>query len=196
MIYLHIFTEEPSIEKVFNAVLPKLLNADEVHFKIYPHQGKSDLEHALRTTLPSISKIPNSRILITRDQDLYDCKNLKQQLNDIVKDACNCPYLIRIVCRELEAWFLGDMNAVKQAYPRFEPDKYQNSSKFRDVDTIQSPNERLKEIIPDYEKFDNLPKNEVAARVAKYLTLDNNFTINRSPSFQNTMQAIQRLVSL
>lgn len=195
MIFLHIFTEEPSIEKVFNIVLPKVLNLAEVCFKVYPHQGKNDLERALRTTVPAISKMPNSRILITRDQDLYNCTELKQNLNDIIKDNCKCPYLIRIVCRELEAWFLGDMNAVKQAYPRFEPSKYQNSSKFRDVDIVQSPNERLREIIPDYEKLDNLPKNEVAERIAPYLSLDNEFTSNKSPSFQHTMRAIQRLVS-
>jgi len=193
VIYLHIFTEEPSIEKVFNVILPKLLNSDNVHFRVYAHQGKDDLMHALRTTLPTISKIPNSRILITRDQDLYNCLELKQQINDIIKDKCKSPYLIRIICRELEAWFLGDMNAIQRAYPRFEPSKYQNSSKFRDVDIIHSPNERLKEIIPDYEKLDNLPKNEVAERIAPYLTIDNEFTFNKSPSFQNTLNAIQKL---
>jgi hypothetical protein len=87
------------------------------------------------------------------------------------------------------------MNAVKQAYPRFEPSKYQNSSKFRDVDIVQSPNERLREIIPDYEKLDNLPKNEVAERIAPYLSLDNEFTLNKSPSFQHTMRAVQKLAS-
>ena len=118
---------------------------------------------------------------------------MKQQINDIIKDKCKSPYLIRIICRELEAWFLGDMNAIQRAYPRFEPSKYQNSSKFRDVDIIHSPNERLKEIIPDYEKLDNLPKNEVAERIAPYLTIDNEFTFNKSPSFQNTLNAIQKL---
>lgn len=195
MIFLHIFTEEPSIEKVFNTILPKLLDVENVSFRVYAHQGKNDLEHALRTTLPTISKIPNSRILITRDQDLYDCKELKQSLDNIVKNNCASSYFIRIICRELEAWFLGDMSAIQQAYPRFEASRYQNGSKFRDIDKIQSPNVRLKEIIPDYQSLDHLPKNETAERISPFLSLDNNFTSNKSPSFQNTMKAIQKLVS-
>ncbi len=194
MIFLHIFTEEPSIEKVFNSILPKLLDVESVNYRVYPHQGKNDLEHALRTTLPIISKIPNSRILITRDQDLCDCKELKLKLDAIVKDNCACPYFIRIICRELEAWFLGDMIAIQQAYPRFDASRHQNSSKFRDIDKIQSPNVRLKEIIPDYQSLDNFPKNETAERISPFLSLDNNFALNKSLSFKNTMQAIQKLI--
>jgi hypothetical protein len=73
MTFLHVFTEEESARRVFDIILPKIL-PDGIYFKVYSHQGKNDLEKALRTTLPTISKIPGSRILITRDQDSADCK--------------------------------------------------------------------------------------------------------------------------
>lgn len=76
MICLHIFPEEPSAKILFEAILPELVS-ENVTFRIYPHQGKQDLEHALRKTIPTISKIPGSRILITRDQDSADCKDVK-----------------------------------------------------------------------------------------------------------------------
>ncbi len=72
MITFHVFTEERSAKNVFDELLPKILH-ENVNFRIYPHQGKQDLERALRTTLPTISKLPGSKILITRDQDNEDC---------------------------------------------------------------------------------------------------------------------------
>ncbi len=63
---LHVFTEEPSCKNVLGILLPKIL-PEEVEFRIYPHQGKQDLERALSTTLPAISRIPDSKIIILRD---------------------------------------------------------------------------------------------------------------------------------
>ena len=83
MTFLHIFTEEPSLKIVLETILPKILS-EEVHFQIYSHQGKQDLEKALTKTLPTISKIPGSKILVTRDQDSSDCKELKQNLLQII----------------------------------------------------------------------------------------------------------------
>ncbi|PIQ21169.1 MAG: hypothetical protein COW65_10695 [Cytophagales bacterium CG18_big_fil_WC_8_21_14_2_50_42_9] len=189
MITLHVFTEEPSAKNVFEIILPKIL-PEGVLFSIYPHQGKQDLERALRTTVPSISKIPGSRILITRDQDSADCKELKLKLTELVKDTCKSPYLIRILCRELESWFLGDLNAINQAYPRMKPESYASKAEFRNVDNMQSPNRYLLKILPDYEGRDNLPKLEVSENIAPFLDLEN----NTSSSFRYTIQGIKKLI--
>jgi hypothetical protein len=135
MITLHVFTEEPSAKNVFDVLLPKLLPED-VSFRVYPHQGKRDLESALRKSLPSISKIPGSRILITRDQDSADCTDVKGGISEIIDNSCKCDYLIRIACKELESWILGDLEAIKSAYPRFKPELHLTKSDFRNVDHI------------------------------------------------------------
>lgn len=76
MTTLHIFTEEPSAKKVFDIILPKLL-PQNVSYRVYPHQGKQDLGKALKDSVPTISKIPGSKIIITRDHDSSDCKQVR-----------------------------------------------------------------------------------------------------------------------
>lgn len=188
---IHIFTEEASAKKTFEAILPKILPND-VAFRVYSHQGKQDLEKALKTTVPSISRIPGSRILITRDQDNDDCTKVKEKFINAIKGKCSCPFFIRIICKELEAWFLGDLNSIKNAYSRFKPEAYQNKSDFRNVDKINQPNRYLLKIIPEYSGRETLPKIEVSETISPFLNIDS----NSSESFNNTISAIQRLVEL
>lgn len=186
---LHVFTEEPSAQNVFEIILPKLLPAN-VFFRVYSHQGKQDLEKALKTTLPSISKIPGARILITRDQDNADCVDVKANLKNIIGQNCKCTYFVRIVCTELESWFLGDLNAVKMAYPRLKPEHYISKADFRNVDTITKPNKTLLKILPEYNDREHLPKLEVSESIAPHLNFENNSSI----SFNQTISAIRKLV--
>ncbi|AEI50529.1 DUF4276 family protein [Runella slithyformis] len=191
MITLHVFTEEPSAKNVFEAILPRIL-PDNVQFRIYPHQGKQDLEKALSKTIPQISKLPGAKILITRDQDDSDCLDLKKKIDNILKGNCECEYFIRIVCRELESWFLGDLNAVSMAYPRLKPEHYQTKANFKNVDKITSPNQLLLKIIPEYKNRNTLPKLEASERIAPYLDLE----INNSTSFIHTLEAIKKLTQI
>ena len=87
MIILHVFTEEPSCKNVLDIVLPKIL-PENISFRIHAHQGKQDLEKALQYTLPKISRIPDSKILILRDQDNEDCKGVKNRLKEIADLSC------------------------------------------------------------------------------------------------------------
>ena len=168
MITLHIFTEEVSAKNVFDAILPKILS-ESVSYRIYPHQGKQDLENALRTSLPSISKIPGSKVLITRDQDSADCRIVKNDIQRILDDNCHCDYSIRIVCKELESWFLGDSEAIKKAFPRFKPEQYRSKRNIRNVDKITNPSKYLLKIIPDYTNNKKLPKLAVSENIAGFL---------------------------
>jgi hypothetical protein len=188
MITLHVFTEEASAKNVFQVLLPKII-PETVYFRIYPHQGKKDLEKALQKSLPSISRIPGSKILVTCDQDSSDCKNVKENLESLFSNNCQCDYLIRITCKELESWFLGDLEAVQLAYPRFKPDHHQNKAEFRNVDKISEPNKFLLRIIPEYASRDSLPKLETSENISRHLDI----TRNKSKSFNSTISAIKRL---
>ncbi len=185
---IHIFTEELSLKKVLEVILPKILPND-VSFRIYAHQGKQDLEQALKSTLPSLSKMPDSCILVTIDQDKDDCVALKNELFETIKDDCGCDFKIRIVCRELEAWFLGDMNAMEKAYPRFKAEQYVNKKGYRNIDKIEKPSKHILKLIPELSKQESLPKLEVSQSIAKYLDVNN----NNSVSFRHTIDAIKKL---
>jgi len=191
MTVLHIFTEEPSLKKVFDVILPKIL-PEQVLFRIYPHQGKQDLEKALTHTIPSISKIPGSKILITRDQDTDDCKKVKSELMNLVMNNCHCDYYVRIICKELESWFIGDLKAVESAFPRFKASQFENKSKYRNVDKISKPSAELLRLIPEFNNKRFLPKLEVSEKIAIHMNPEN----NKSKSFSHTITAIKKLTGV
>ena len=69
------------------------------------------------------------KIVVLIDEDREDCLKLKKQLEDIAisaglipKSSCqkykSFQVLNRIVVEELEAWFFGDVQAIRQAYPK------------------------------------------------------------------------------
>ena len=186
---LHVFTEEASFKEFSLHLFARLI--PDVDVRIYSHQGKQDLEKALQTTLPTISKIPDARILVTRDQDSDDCRDLKQRLLDIIAGKCFCVCKIRIVCRELECWMLGDLKAIAKAYPRFKPEKYQYKADFKEVDMIADAPERLLRIIPELKQNKRLPKMAFANQVAPYMNVDT----NKSVSFGHFITAIRQLTS-
>ena len=185
---LYIFTEELSAKNVFDIILPQIL-PQNVSFNVFSHQGKQDLIKALRTTIPTISKIQGAKILITHDQDSADCKEIKKKLKDVINEKCHCDFFIRIVCKELESWFLGDLEAVEKAYPRFKSSQYKDKANMRDVDSIVNPSYYLCRVI--YSQNKKLPKIEVSQKISPFLTIEN----NTSTSFQHTISAIKQLVN-
>lgn len=190
MISLHVFTEEASAKILFDILLPKIL-PENTTYRIYAHQGKQDLEKALKDTVPSISKIPGARILITRDQDFEDCIKVKKTLIDLLNNKCNCDYFVRVICKELEAWFIGDMKAIEKAYPRFKTEKHKNKSELKDSDNIDYPSKVLLKLIPELSDKKYLPKLEVAGKITPYIDLEK----NTSKSFQNTLKSIKILTT-
>ena len=109
---LVVLVEEPSMEAFLNDLLPRVIG-DRAHFKIIPHQGVADLERSLPRKLRAW-RDPNARFLIIRDNDRGDCLARKRKLVDLcIAAGRQDRFLVRIVCQELEAWFLGDMAALQ-----------------------------------------------------------------------------------
>ncbi len=187
---LYIYTEEQSAEKCFESFLPKVV-LDSERFKIFSHGGRENLLQALKKTLPSVSKVDGAKILVTIDQDNYSCKELKQKLEEIIKENCHCPYKIRIVCKELESWFLGDLEAISKAYPRLKSGKYRNKPEIKNVDEINKPSEKLIKMIKEIDGRKFLSKGELSEKISPHLNID----INSSVSFQQTIQAIKSLTA-
>ena len=186
---LYILTEEPSIKNIFEVVLPQVL-PQNMAFRILIHQGKKDLEKTLAEKITSLSKIKGAKILITIDQDTNDCKQLKQKLTGLIGKNCSCDYKIRIVCKELESWLLGDLSAIEKAFPRFRSMSFLKKTQMRDVDKIKGkPSDFLLSIIPDYKDRKKLPKLEFSKKIAPFLDIANNSSV----SFNHTMDAIKKL---
>src|SRR5580698_6282898 len=102
-------TEEESMGKTLRELLPKLFPGflEYEHWLILEHNGKSDLEASYPRKMREWRE-PNVKFVILRDNDGANCRKLKRQL--ISKIPHGTPeFLIRIVCQELESWFLGDL---------------------------------------------------------------------------------------
>lgn len=185
---LEFLVEERSMAEVLKVLLPRILPAswvlDENYF-IRPHEGKSDLKRSIPKKLKGFAqhKEQTTGFIIIQDQDSNDCRQLKQELVALCKanQAPNIKFLVRIVCHELEAWYLGDMKAIQAVFPRFNPARHLKKSLFRLPDTCQNPKTRLKDIVGDYQQI------ATAQMIAPYIDIEH----NRSESFRQFVSGIR-----
>lgn len=141
---LVVFVEEWSMEACLERLLPDLLGT--VEFQIIRFQCKHDLLKKMPGRLRGYANwLPDHwKILVLVDRDNTDCHELKQRLEKIAHNAglttktapkYGRPFQVinRIVIEELEAWFFGDWQAVRSAYPKV---PLHLPVRFRDSDAI------------------------------------------------------------
>lgn len=164
--------EEPSMERFLQTVMPKIKSdwRKNQDYSLHPHQGVNELQKSIPKKLEAF-KNTDTIFVIVLDQDNHDCCVLK----DNIKRICawyvgRCR--IRIVCRNLEAWHLWDLNAVKSAYPSI-----QNISKIPNPDSLTFPTKKLNSIVPRNAQNKKL---EWAERIGKHISIHD----NKSVSFQ------------
>jgi Domain of unknown function (DUF4276) len=179
--------EEPSIKNVLEHLLPQILPID-TSYTCIAHQGKQDLAKSIPKKLKAFKKSnPTVKFVIVHDQDSNDCKQLKAELLKICQDTGNSEVLIRIICHELESWFLGDLAAVEMAYNlKFQSiRKKQNQKKFRNPDQLNSAKQELKKLVDEYYAGTHSKK------IAPHLSL----TENTSCSFHIFLDGVQKLIA-
>lgn len=178
--HLEVIVEEPSMEAALRVLLPRLLG--EVSFQIYPHQCKDELLQRLPQRLRGYAPWlpPGWRIVVVVDRDDDDCVVLKKQLDQMAEQVGLCtssngsgrPWQIvnRIAIEELEAWYFGDWQAVRRAYPRA-PESIPRQDKFRDPDAIRGGTwEAFERVMQSAGYFrGGLRKIEAARQIGPYL---------------------------
>lgn len=174
---LVILTEEPSMKATLEHLLPKV-GVDLAQVTIISHQGKSDLEASIPRKLRGW-QVPGARFLILRDNDRGDCKARKADLSKLVAGAGKADVTkVRIVCQELEAWFLADVPALVAS--GYLADGKRPAFEKRDPDTVDYPVHVMKKLRPGYGKV--IGANDIAPHLDPQNT--------RSASFRNTVRAI------
>ncbi len=181
--------EEPSIKNVLVELLPKVIPAG-LSYKCIPHQGKQDLAKSIPNKIKAFRFSPATKFVIVHDQDSHECKQLKVELSQICQRAGKPDILIRIICRELESWFLGDLAAVEKAYqlPSESLSKRQNQKKYRDPDGLNSAKQELIKLVDEY-KYEYYAGTHSKA-IAPHLSL----TENKSRSFHIFLDGIKQLI--
>lgn len=162
--------------------LPRLF--PELCFRCISYQGKQDLDRNIIQILRSWND-PGIRFVIVRDNDGGDCHALKERLRQLCREGRRPDTLIRIVCQELEAWYLGDPGAMADA---FDDEKLRNigrQARFRNPDIIAKPSDDVKKLVPAFQKTSG------ARQMAQHLTREG----NRSHSFAVFLNGIAGLVN-
>ncbi|MDR1275906.1 MAG: DUF4276 family protein [Candidatus Accumulibacter sp.] len=165
--------------------LPRLVEGwvHEQHFLLVPHEGKSDLDKSIPRKLKSWRE-PGACFVVLRDNDGADCRVLKERLVALCRSSGRSA-LIRLVCQELEAWYLGDAAALAKAYPEATKEIQRLNRRFPDPDACLKPSRTLERSLPSFQKRD------AARRLGSLL----NHETNRSASLRVFSQGVQRLAS-
>ena len=135
--HLELLVEEESAKAALEVLIPRIVGPDH-SFDIHPFRGKQDLLEKLPSRLRAYSKwIPDDwRIVVLIDEDRQDCVALKQTLVDhAARVGLARRTLCRIAVEELEAWFLGDSQAITQTFPRVSA-RYTRWKRFRNSDAV------------------------------------------------------------
>jgi len=188
--HIEFLVEEPSMQAALENLLPRLL-PPETTYRILVFEGKPDLLKKLPDRLRGYAGWipPDYRIVVLVDKDRQDCHELKRRPETAAREAglstktgaggARFQVLNRIVVEELEAWFLGDIEALRQAYPRLPATLEQ---RFRNPDAVKGgTSETLEKIMRRCGYFQSGYRKIEAARA---ISAHMNPARNRSQSFQ------------
>lgn len=178
-----LFTEEPSMKATLEALV-RTHFPDAVegwHWLVIDYNGKSALEKKFPARMRSWS-FGEPLFVILRDADGADCLQIKQRLAALAS-PCGKPFKVRIVCQELESWFIGDSEAVRRGYPHC---RFTNeTAKFRNPDRLTNASQELTRLTSECAK---VPRAQV---ISQYLDPAR----NRSCSFQVFFSTLRELLT-
>lgn len=138
--HLEILVEDASGKKALEILIPKLINQEDT-FRIHSYKGVGRIPKNMRDTddaskrilldnLPKLLKgygktfyayrgSPPAAVILVCDLDSRPLRLFLEELNEILESCHPAPDArFCIAVEEGEAWFLGDVPAIKAAYPK------------------------------------------------------------------------------
>ncbi len=166
---------------LLEGLLPRLY--PELPFMCIHHEGKNDLEKSVPKKLRGWNE-PGARFVVIRDNDGGNCLVLKHRLAALCSQGGRSDVLIRIACQELEAWYLGEPDALADAFSKESLRNLGGRARYRNPDTVPKPSTAVERLIPEFQKVSG------ARKMASVMSRDR----NRSTSFQVFLAGIDRLL--
>lgn len=177
------FLEEESAKALLETLWSRIAG-ETIHPRFVVFEGKQDLHRGLEKKLRGYLN-PAARFIVIRDQDNDDCKKVKSSLRSICHKAGHPRALVRIACRELEAFYLGDLKAVELGLEIKGVAAKQSKAKFRKPDELRAPYKELSVLTGNrYQKIAG------SRLIARHLDIQN----PRSDSFRNLLLAIRKCI--
>ncbi len=174
--------EETSTQAMLEGLIPRILPQNKtVRYIVF--DGKQDLEKQLARKIRGYQN-KNADFIVIRDQDSGDCREIKARLKTLCSTANCSKAIIRIICRELESFYLADLAAVESGLKVSGIARSQNKKKFRTPDQLGSPSDELKKLTKgEYQKISG------SRAVSPYLDIKN----QRSHSFKVLVETLQKV---
>lgn len=146
--------EEPSMKTLLDTFLPRLFPGWQYgqHFQCVAHEGKSDLDRSIPRKLRAWRE-PNVRFVILRDNDNADCVDLKTRFTALCTKHGRPETLVRLVCQELESWYIGDLCALAEAFENPKLDVPALHKQFAQPDNWQKPSVQVRRLVPSFQKI-------------------------------------------
>lgn len=136
--HIEVLVEDSSGERLLAQLLPKILGeqgAPHTWRLVKPYKGiggipkgltaKADpAKRILLDQLPRLlrgyGRTPGiDAVVVVLDTDKRDCKAFLQELKSLAENCSPAPHtLFRLAIEEMEAWYLGDRDALLQAFPK------------------------------------------------------------------------------
>lgn len=177
------------MEYFLRGLLPRILPDDyalDVNCFIRPHEGKSDLKKSIPKKMGAFPRYGYPiKVLIVHDQDSNDCVELKNSLIELSQTKVHpIPTVVRIACRELENWYIGDFATLEQVYPEIKAKQLAGKVKFRNPDKVFGSHE-----------LELLSGNFTNTSAARAIGPIINISGNKSPSFRQFVAGLAKLIS-
>ena len=205
MLHIEFQVEEPSMAITLEEIAQKILR-DQATYQVNDHGSKNRLLGNLPSRLRAYKRIAQAMdlaVVVLIDEDRQDCRDLKLRLENMAQMAGlatksqpngrgRFQIVNRVVVEELEAWYFGDCEALRQVYPRL-PNHLEAKAKFRDPDAIKGGT--WEALHRELKKAGHLgsvfPKREIARLVSPLMVPSR----NRSRSFRVFVEGIEALVA-
>jgi hypothetical protein len=191
--HLEVYVEEPSAKAALDQLLARVLGGERT-FVVHPFRDKQQLLREIPSRLRGYSRwLPSDwRVVVLVDEDREDCLELKQRLVEHARSAgLGDRVLCRVAVEELEAWFLGDVEALRAVYPRV-PSSLARRAGFRDPDGVRGGTwEALDRVLRRAGYPQGLVKTAAAREIAMHMDPER----NRSHSFCVFRDGIRRLAT-
>ena len=199
--HVEIVVEEPSAVVMLKQLMPLLLREGDTWHPV-PHRGKDELLIELPRRLKRYANRmlyePDLRVIILMDAD-RDCRKVKIQLEAIVDESgllskIKAPagqsfkVLTRLAVSELEAWFLGDRDAISAAFPRVHSNHFKGT--YQDCDGLPDAWETLHRIL---QKGGYYPSRYLKVEAADLIAAQLAPARNESASFQYFCEGVATL---
>ena len=217
--HFEILVEDQSGKIALEAILEKILSPAEAEhtYRIIPYKGighipkkdsKAKSGPDKRIILAQLPRLLrgygkayqdfDAAVIVVVDLDERNCMEFKQKMLNLLEQCNPKPNaLFRIAIEEMEAWLLGDRNALKTAYPKAKDAVLDTYGQ----DSICGTWEKMADaIFPGGAKklkqkgfpHTGVAKCEWAQNIAPHMDVDN----NASPSFQVFRDGIRKLADI